>query len=172
MSPVNCRSQVASSSLICEPTKNFSHLQPSLLTKHREATPCHKLHRCRAATFTAQTTRLPNDRMHYSRCSVLAAARCSCCSLVRGEGTHGTGAGCLQQHLWGAFYTSLFLHKVIKKKKLLLVVHTEIWNYRLWVGILNPNTCFFPLPSHLSQPPWSKETKKWYTRPVVMWTKK
>jgi len=88
MSPVNCRSQVASSSLICEPTKNFSHLQPSLLTKHREATPCHKLHRCRAATFTAQTTRLPDDRDAFL--TVLGACSSKMLMLQSGAGGRNT----------------------------------------------------------------------------------
>lgn len=71
----------------------------------------------------------PRVRPH-SR-SGLTAARCSCSGLVQGEGTHVTGAGCSQQHLQGAFYTNLFLYKVVKKKKKkkpLTVVHTEVWD--------------------------------------------
>lgn len=118
----------------------------------------------------------PRVRPH-SR-SGLTAARCSCSGLMQGEGTHATGEGCSQQHLRGAFYTNLFLYTMVKKKKKkkpLLVVHTEVWDsigFRWVIDFKSQQHMLFPLPSHSlsSQPPWSKETNKWHTRLVVMWT--
>lgn len=58
-----------------------------------------------------------------------------------------------------------------------MVVDTEVWDsigFGWVIDFRSQQHMLFPLPSHslLSQPPWSKETNKWHTRLVVMWTKK
>lgn len=118
MSPVKCRSQTRQLLLAYAPTKHSTRLQPILVTKHREKGFCHRLPRCRAPHFPCANHKVPKAGMCCPHtCPLgLRAARGSCRGRVQGEGTHVTGAGCSHQHLQGAFYTNLFLYRVVKKK--------------------------------------------------------
>lgn len=129
--------QTAPSSLACAPTKHSTCLQPTLVTKPEKR-------------FLPQAPRVQSSSL--SLCKAQSAkgrdVLPSCLPtrplqsqgsqrLLQGEGTHVTGAGCSKQHLQGAFYTNLFLYRVVKKNKIEAPIgcsYRSLGFYRLWVG--------------------------------------
>lgn len=134
--------QTAPSSLTYAPTKHSTRLQPTLVSKRREKCFCHRLPRCRAPHFPCANRKVSKAEMCCPRACLhgplrLRAARGSCRAWVQEEGTHITGARCSQQHLQGAFYTNLFLYRVVKKNKIEAPIgcsYRSLGFYRLWVG--------------------------------------
>lgn len=174
MSPVKCRSKTASSSLIYGSKKQSNHLQPTLLTKRRETVLRRRLHRCRAPRFhcanhkAAQrqgcTARVHTAIQDSPQWDAHAVFWC-----VEKEHT-SQGQGARSSTFKEPFTPIYFYTGWLKKKKAPTgCSYISLGFYRIWVQHM-----LFPLPSHSlpSQPPWSKETKKWHTRLVVMWTKK
>lgn len=154
--------QTAPSSLTYAPTKHSTRLQPTLVTKRREKGSCHRLPRRRAPRFPCANRKVPKAGMCHPRLPAQPlgthGSQRLCRGWVQGEGTHVTGAGCLQQHLQGAFYTNLFLYRVVKKNKIEAPIGCSYRSLGFfgWVtGFKTQQHMLFPLPSHSlpSQPP-------------------